>query len=142
MSARHYVETSALLRAVLEGDETLRQLLLDGTCYTSALTFAEARRAIRRARIAGRLDPAGVQSARRRVAEFESWADIVPVGDDVLRRTDEEFAVEPVRTLDAIHLATIQLLAEALPELDVVSADERVRENAKALGIRVLPATG
>jgi len=141
MSHHRYVETSALLRVVLEGDETLQPLLLAGTCYTSALTFAEARRAIRRARSTGRLGRAGAQIARRRVAELESWSEIIPIGEDVLRGTGEEFPVEPVRTLDAIHLATMQLLAETLPELDVVSADERVRENAKALGIKVVPAT-
>ena len=141
MSQHRYVETSALLRVILEGDETMQPLLLAGTCYTSALTFAEARRAIRRARSTGRLDAAGAQSARRRVAEFESWSEVIPIGDDVLRRTAEEFPVEPVRTLDAIHLATMQLLAETLPELDVVSTDDRIRENAEALGIKVAPAT-
>ncbi len=140
MSPYRYVETSALLRVLLEGDPSLQPLLMEGTCYTSALTLAEARRAIRRARFAGRLDAAGVQSARRRVAEFESWSEIVPMSDSVLRGTDEEFPIEPVRTLDAIHLATAQLLAETLPELDLVSTDERVRENARALGINVLPA--
>jgi predicted nucleic acid-binding protein len=140
MSTYRYVETSALLRVILEGDASL-QPLLAGTCYTSALTVAEARRAIRRARSTGRLDPAGAQNARRRIAEFESWSEIVPINDEVLQGTGEEFPVEPVRTLDAIHLATMQLLAEALPELEVVSADERVRENAKALGMKVLPAT-
>ena len=139
MSRHHYVETSALLRVVLEGDETLRPLLLADTCYTSALTFAEARRAIRRARATGRLDAAGAQTARRRVAEFESWADIVPMNDEVLQRTGEEFPVEPVRTLDAIHLATFQILAEVLPDLDMASSDERVRENATALGFQVVP---
>ena len=141
MSIHRYVETSALLRVVLEGDEDLRPLLLADTCYTSALTFAEARRAIRRARSAGKLDPAGAQNARRRVAEFESWSEVVPIGDDVLQGTGEEFPVEPVRTLDAIHLSTILLLAEVLPELDVVSTDERVRENVQALGMKVLPTT-
>lgn len=141
MSPHRYVETSALLRVLLEGDDTLRPLLVADTCYTSALTFAEARRAIRRARSTGRLDPAGVQTARRRIAEFESWSEIIPISDSVLQRTGEEFPVEPVRTLDAVHLATMQLLAEALPELDLLSTDERVRENAKALGINVLPVT-
>jgi predicted nucleic acid-binding protein len=140
VSLHRYVETSALLRVLLDGDEPLRPLLLAGPCYTSALTFAEARRAIRRARSTGRLDPAGAQSARRRVAEFERWSEVVPISDSVLQATGEEFPVEPVRTLEAIHLATLQLLAETLPELDLVSTDERVRENAKALGINVLPA--
>ena len=140
MSLHRYVETSALLRVVLEGDDTLQPLLSTGTCYTSALTLAEARRAIRRARSAGRLDPGAVQIARRSVAEFERWAEVVPISDSVLQGAGEEFPVEPVRTLDALHLATMQLLAETLPEFDLVSTDERVRENARALGINVLPA--
>jgi uncharacterized protein len=141
VSPHRYVETSALLRLFLEGDDALRPFMEAGTCYTSALTFAEARRAIRRARFAGRLDLAGVQRARQRVAEFERWSEVVPMSDRVLQATGEEFPVEPVRTLDAVHLATILLLAETLPELDLVSTDERVRENARALGIHVLPAT-
>ena len=140
MSLHRYVETSALLRVVLEGDDTLQPLLSTGTCYTSALTLAEARRVIRRARAAGRLDPSGVQIARRSVAEFERWVEVVPISDSVLQGAGEEFPVEPVRTLDALHLATMQLLAETLPEFDLVSTDERVRENARALGINVLPA--
>jgi predicted nucleic acid-binding protein len=140
VSCQRYVETSALLRVLLEGDETLQPLLSADVCYTSALTLAEARRAIRRARATGRLDLAGAQAARRGVSEFESWAEVVPITDDVLKRTDEELPVEPVRTLDAIHLATIQLLAETLADLEVVSADDRVRENAKAFGIKVVPA--
>jgi hypothetical protein len=31
------------------------------------------------------------------------------------------------------------LLAESLPDLDVASSDERVRENAKTLGFKILP---
>jgi uncharacterized protein len=139
VSVQRYVETSALLRLLLEGDQALQPLLLAETCYTSALTLAEARRAIRRARAAGRLDPAGAQVARRGVSEFESWTEIVPITDEVLKKTEEEFPAEPVRTLDAVHLATIQLLAETLADLEVVSVDDRVRENARAFGIKVIP---
>ena len=139
MTVHRYVETSALLRVILEGDGTLQPLLSKGTCYTSALTLAEARRAIRRARAVGRLDPAGVQSARRSVVEFERWAEVVAISESVLQGVGAEFPVEPVRTLDAIHLATVQLLAETLPGLELVSTDERVRENARVLGISVLP---
>lgn len=142
MSQNRYVDTSALLRVVLEGDDALRPLVQAGTCYTSAVTLAEARRAIRRARATGRLDAAATQAARRRISEFESGTEIVPVNEEVLGRTGEEFPVEPVRTLDAIHLATLQILAEVLPELGVVSTDEHVRENARALGFKVVPAKG
>lgn len=58
----------------------------------------------------------------------------------MLRRAGEAFPVEPVRTLDAIHIATLQILDEALSEFEVATCDERVRDNAEALGFTVLPA--
>jgi hypothetical protein len=39
-----------------------------------------------------------------------------------------------VRTLAAIHLGSALFLREALPDLALVTADERVRANAHALG--------
>jgi predicted nucleic acid-binding protein len=140
VSQRRYVETSLLLRVVLEGDEALRPLLLADARYTSALTFAEATRAILRARLSGRLDAGGAIHARRLLAEFERCCEVVPLADEVLHRAGQAFPVEPVRTLDAIHLATLQILAEEFHDVDVASSDERIRDNAKALGLTVLPA--
>jgi predicted nucleic acid-binding protein len=136
-----YVETSALLRTVLEGDETLRPLVLGAGRYTSALTFAEAARAILRATRDGRLDARGAREARKRVAEFGRACAIVTVDDVVLERAGQELPVEPVRTLDAIHVATILALNAAAIEIDVLSTDGRVRENAAALGFAVFPTT-
>jgi hypothetical protein len=47
------------------------------------------------------------------------------------------FPVEPIRTLDAAHLATAELLGEAPPLVTIVTRDGRVRENAEALGYPV-----
>jgi hypothetical protein len=47
------------------------------------------------------------------------------------------FPVEPIRTLDAVHLATAERLGEAPPLLTIVTRDDRVRENAEALGYLV-----
>lgn len=44
------------------------------------------------------------------------------------------FPVEPIRTLDAIHLATAELLDEPPQLVTIVTRDERVRANAQALG--------
>lgn len=139
MSAELYVETSALLRVVLEGDESLRPLLAGPGRYTSALTFTEAARAILRARREGRLDARGAREARKRVAEFGRGCDLVAVEERVLERAGREFPVEPVRTLDAVHLATVIVLSDGAIALDVVSCDRRVRDNAEALGLRVFP---
>ncbi|MBI3795873.1 MAG: hypothetical protein HY268_02755 [Deltaproteobacteria bacterium] len=47
--------------------------------------------------------------------------------------------LEPVRTLDAIHLASALFLRESFPDLLILSTDERVRHNALPLGFDVLP---
>jgi hypothetical protein len=45
-----------------------------------------------------------------------------------------------VRTLDAIHLATIKLLDEELGDVVVVSWDDRVRKNVEAMSVPLSPA--
>jgi predicted nucleic acid-binding protein len=140
---RRYVETSALLRVLLDGDEALRPELSGEGLVTSALTFLEAARAISRARGERRLDAQEAREAERPLSAFERSCDILALEDEVLRRAREDFPVEPVRSLEAIHLASIRLLDDDLGGLDVASSDDRVRGNARALGfVLVPPATG
>ncbi len=140
MSRHLYVETSALLRALLDGDDALRPLLEGEGLYTSALTFVETARAISRLRRESRLSPDRLRAVDRQVAVFERACEIVPMEDDVLARARASFPREPLRTLDAIHIATLQLLDEALGAFEMVSCDGRVRENSEALGFAILPA--
>ncbi len=140
MSDRRYVETSALLRVLLDGDEALRPALSGEGLVTSALTFLEAGRALLRARREGRIDARGFREAERQLAAFERACDVVALGEEVHRRAREEWPAEPVRSLDAIHLASVRFLDAELGGLVVVSCDERVRRNAAALGFAVLPA--
>ena len=53
---------------------------------------------------------------------------------EVLGRAAEPFPAEPVRTLDAVHLATALELRRAWPDLMVLSSDRRVRAGAAGLG--------
>jgi hypothetical protein len=57
----------------------------------------------------------------------------------VAERAGGRFPLEPVRTLDAIHLASMAVLRESLPDLVVLSTDARVRENSAQLGFEVRP---
>lgn len=142
MTRRRYVETSALLRVLLEDDVGLRPELSGEGLITSALTFVEAARAIARARRERRLEARPAREAERRLAAFERACDVVAMDDQVLRRAREGLPVEPVRSLDAIHLASLRVLDEELGGVEVVSCDERIRRNAAALGFVVLPAAG
>ena len=62
---------------------------------------------------------------------------VVAVTDTVLTRVGSPFPVEPIRTLDAVHLATAELLGEPPPLVTIVTRDARVRDNARALGYAV-----
>jgi len=109
-----------------------------GTHYvTSALTLAEVGRAIIRARAGGRLTAEEERGAVRALRTFERRCFVVDVDRAVLARVRRPFPIEPIRTLDAVHLATLELLGEAPQLVTVVTRDARVRENAEALGFVV-----
>ncbi len=104
---------------------------------TSALTVAETARAIVRARAAGRLTPEQEQAAIRGLRTFTRRCFVLDVDNAVLSRVGRPFPVEPVRTLDAVHLATAELLDEPPQLVTIVTRDARVRGNAQALGYAV-----
>ena len=129
------MESSALVAALLERDAAVLAPPPAGTRYvTSALTLAEASRAIVRARASGRLTAAEERAAVRAVRSFERRCFIVNVDRAVLARVGRPFPLEPIRTLDAGHLATAELLGEPPQLVTIVTRDARVRDNAKALG--------
>jgi predicted nucleic acid-binding protein len=126
--------------ALLEWDaEALAALTEMGRRVTSALTFAEATRAVLRARVTHRIASADERAALRALRTLERRCTIIAVTEAVLARAGRPFPVEPVRTLDAIHLATIELLGETPQLVTVVTRDEQVARNARALGYAVAP---
>ena len=129
-----YVESSALVAALLEHDPAVLRAPAGTQHVTSALTLAEAGRAIIRARAAGGLTPADEQAAVRALRTFERRCFIVDVDRAVLARVRRPFPVEPIRTVDAVHLATTELLGEAPQVVTIVTRDVRARDNARALG--------
>ena len=133
-----YIESSALLAGLLEQDAgALDALRARGERVTSALTMAEASRAIVRARVTGRLTAGEERAAFRALRTFARRCAVVAVTDAVLTRVGRPFPVEPVRTLDAVHLATVELLGEPPQLVTLVTRDARVRDNARAMGYAV-----
>jgi hypothetical protein len=64
----------------------------------------------------------------------QSWT-LMDVSKEVLAGAGRTFPVEPVRTLDAIPLATALLFMQAFPDLTTLTFDQRIEVNAQALGI-------
>src|SRR2546430_3542474 len=122
----------------LEQDIAARNALsAPGRRITSALTFAETARALVRARVTARLTPADERAALRWLQTFKRRCDIVSVTESVLARAGRPFPVEPIRTLDAVHLATAESLGEPPQLVTFLTRDARVSDNARALGYAV-----
>jgi len=134
-----YIESSALVSAWVEPEaEAAAQFSEIGRRATSALTVAEATSAVIRARADGRLTLAEERAVLRVVRHFAQRCVVMAIDHEVLTRAGEPFPVEPVRTLDAIHLATLESLGETPQLVTVVTRDERVARNARALGYAVV----
>ena len=133
-----YLETSSLL-AWLFGESRADgvRASVDGadSVATSTLTFLETERALVRAESEHLLKAADAQRLRGLMIRTRSAWILMSVSDEILTRAARPFPVEPVRTLDAIHLATALELTKALPDLQILTFDRRVAENALALGL-------
>ena len=138
-----YAESSAVL-AWLLGERiapVVRKTLAGAErVVASALTILECARALRRAEADGRLGAEQAAAARQALnAVAPGWVLLELTGPHLLR-AGGSFPSEPVRTLDAIHLAAAMEFRDALQEVTMLSLDDRVRVNAAALGLEVLPA--
>lgn len=135
-----YVESSALLRVLLERDPPMDDTLgAFERLFTSALTLIEVPRALARARREEGLASAQSENAQRRFAAFVRACTVAEITKVVRDRAALEFPVEPVRSLDAIHLATIVVWADTVGPMVIASCDHRVGRNAQALGYTVIP---
>jgi predicted nucleic acid-binding protein len=134
-----YFDTSALVKRYVDepGRREVQQLLRRHDCVTSAILPVELRSALRR-RVAERtLDSSRVSEILKRVAADRAYWTVIEVGAEVLSGAEALVSVHPLRTLDAIHVASAQLFAARLSiaALIFVSADQRQTDVTNAIGL-------
>jgi hypothetical protein len=105
---------------------------------SSKLVEIETFRAVDRERLVGRLDDAQAAIKRRELADFLEMLDLATVDSAVITRAKSAFPIT-VRALDAIHIATAEILAtEAVDELlEFWTHDERQAYAAVSRGLVV-----
>jgi predicted nucleic acid-binding protein len=133
-----YVESSALLAWLLgepKGKDVISALNQAQTVVTSFLTLIEVERALNRAEYQRILTAAQAQKLRGMLARGKAGWILMEISEEVRVRAGSMFPAEPVRTLDAIHLATALIFMRVFPDLLLLSYDERILENARQLGI-------
>jgi hypothetical protein len=137
-----YAESSAVLAWLLgePAAPAVRQVLAGAErVVASTLTPLECARALARGVTLGTLDQAAAREAARLLAHATpGWALLEMTGTPV-DRAAREFPVEPVRTLDALHLSAALEFHGALGAITMLSLDERIRDNAGALGMEMGP---
>jgi predicted nucleic acid-binding protein len=134
---RLYLDTSAVLRAVLETGTTSameERIRAARVLVSSRLSLVESCRAFIRLRALGAASEARLVDAERDVAAIWSRCELWEMTRSVCEAACAVAAAQPLRALDAIHLATFVLARRRLDGLELLTADERLRE--AALGTR------
>lgn len=71
----------------------------------------------------------------------EHWI-VFSIDAEMTGRARRPFPQEPVRTLDAVHIATALVIRSLVGGLRLLSLDERIRRNSVELGFEVVPDAG
>jgi predicted nucleic acid-binding protein len=128
-----YIETSALLRAILEkgtSAEVEKQILEAQILVTSRLSIVECARALLRARKTDRFSEGVLADQERQLSAFWQQCEVWEVSARVCDLAQAVAPTQNLRTLDALHLATFVLARRRINGLELLTADERLRTAA------------
>ncbi len=106
----------------------------------SDLTLIECDRVLLRAVTLKELTEAEAADRRAHLIAAAGHWQLLRIAGEIVDRARQPFSGDPIRTLDAIHLASLLVARSAVAGLRLMSLDERVRQIAKGLGIAVEPA--
>ena len=127
-----YLDTSVALAQLLAEDRSPPSSLWAGPLVASRLLEYEIWTRLN----ARRLDRSHGEEARALIQRVA----LIELAPPVLERALEPFPV-PVRTLDAVHLASALLARQRLPELSLATHDVELATAARAMGFRVAGIT-
>lgn len=122
-----YLDSSAILKLVFDEQERVELLkVLTEKSITSRISRLEV------ARTVSRIAPDSLLLANSELQKL----DFFPLSNGVLSTAEGFTAKTTLRTLDAIHVATVIFLGSAINGL--ISYDKQMVQNAKELGLKVL----
>jgi uncharacterized protein len=127
-----YIDASAVLRILFAEPGPTVPLTGGDRVVSSRLVEVEAARAIDRERLLGRLDDRQTAVKRKELSDVVAMIDLAAVDEAVIARAKDPFAVT-VRALDALHVATAELLAAEATGEPLVFWTHDDRQGAAAL---------
>ena len=135
-----YIETSAILSWLFgepDSYEVIDSINKHETVVSSVLSIVETGRAFIRAETEGIINAGEHQRLKGLMLEHSiSWV-YLEINSSVRNRATQPFPVEPIRSLDAIHLSTAIEFIQIYPDLVVLSFDKRIVDNIALLGLNM-----
>jgi predicted nucleic acid-binding protein len=137
-----YAESSAVLAWLLgeEAGHRVRDVLRKAdVVLASDLTLLECGRVLVRAVTLGEMDEAAAADRRAYLNAAAAHWHVLRVSVEIVDRARQPFPAEPIRTLDAIHLASALAARSGLPGVALLSLDDRIRTVGRQLGFPLQP---
>jgi predicted nucleic acid-binding protein len=129
VSAPVYLDTSAVLRAVLESGTTPdleSKIHGASTLVTSRLALVESARVFWRLRMAGAVSEERLADAQREVEVVWARCNVWELTRAVCDLAGQIAPTKSLRSLDALHAATFVIARRRLEGLELVSVDGRL----------------
>jgi uncharacterized protein len=135
-----YFDSSAVVKLYVQesGRAAVLRLLRQHELVASAILPVEIRGALRRRAAEKVIQSSRLPAALQQLAKDRAQWNLLAVSTEILDRAEQIVAGHPVRTLDAIHIASAQEFAGRLQaRVPFISADHRQIEAAAAAGLIV-----
>ncbi len=135
MAGALYLDTSAALRAVLEtgtSPDVERRIRISSALITSRLSLVEASRAIHRLRHQGQASESKLADAEREINGLWARCELWELTPEVCEMARQVASGTPLRTLDALHLATFVLARRRIADLELMTVDVRLANAVQA----------
>ena len=128
-----YLDTSVALRATLEQGTTPefeQRIAAAPVLVTSRLSLVESARALLRIRIRGDVPESRLADARRELDALWTRCELWELSPAVCDLASLLAPDKPLRSLDALHLATFLLARGRIEGLALLTADKRLEDAA------------
>ena len=137
MSSCLYLDTSAVLRAILESGvspDLEARIARAPVLITSRLSLVESSRALHRLRQLGQISETKLADADRELNAVWARCELWELTASVCERARQVAPAKSLRTLAAaLHLATFAMARERIGDLELVTADQRLRSALEAV---------
>lgn len=136
------MDSSALVKLLVieDGSDQVSALVAEAAVVgSSRISFVECHAALARTRREGRMTRADMATAGRRFDERWSGLVIVELDEPLGQSAVQLCRDQPLRSADAIHLASAAQLAETEPGVRFASWDRRLWEAAGLVGFTRVP---